>query len=93
MALAYLIVLITVNHTGSIATLRILYFPFSFLLIPFLLILRIITIGVPWEQPTIFIHNHISIKLTATRYAQQNGKNGITNHASHIVPPHGHTHK
>ena len=63
MTFADLIVLITIDHARFIATLRILDFPLRLLLVPFLLILGVITIGVPREKLAVFIHNHVTIKL------------------------------
>ena len=63
MTFANLIVLITINRARFIATFRVLDFPLRLLFIPFLLIIGIITIGVPREKLAIFIHNHVTIKL------------------------------
>ena len=63
MTFANLIVLITIDHARFIPTLCVLDFPLCLLLGPFLLILGIITIGVPREKLAVFIHNHVSIKL------------------------------
>ena len=63
MTFADLIVFITIDHARFIATFRILDFPLHLLLVPFLLILGIITIGVPREKLAVFIHNYVSIKL------------------------------
>ena len=63
MTFANLIVFITIDHARFIAAFRILYFPLRLLLVPFLLILGIITVGVPREKLAVFIHNYVSIKL------------------------------
>ena len=49
MTFANLIVLITIDRVRFIAAFRVLDFPLRLLLVPFLLILGIITIGVPRE--------------------------------------------
>ena len=49
MTFADLIILITIDRARFIATFRVLDFPLRLLLVPFLLILGIITIGVPRE--------------------------------------------
>ena len=63
MTFANLIVLITIDRARFKTTFRILDFPLLLLLLPFLLILRIITIGVPREKSAVLIHNHVTIKL------------------------------
>ena len=93
MAFTHLIILITINHPRFIATLCILDFPLHLIFIPFLLVFRVITMGVPRKNLAIFIHNNVSIKLTASGYAKQNDKYGVTNHASRIVPSHSLTYK
>ena len=74
MTFANLIVLITIDRARFIATFRVLDFPLRLLLVPFLLILGIITIGVPREKLAVSIHNHVSIKLAAPRSTQHSGK-------------------
>ena len=57
MTFANLIVLITIDRARFIATFRVLDFPLRLLLVPFLLILGIITIGVPREKLAVLINN------------------------------------
>ena len=93
MTSANLIVLITIDRARFKTTFRILDFPLHLIFIPFLLVFRVITMGVPRKKLAIFIHNNISIKLTASGYTKQNDKYGVSDHASRIVPSHSLTYK
>ena len=66
MTFANLIVLITIDRARFKTTFRILDFPLHLIFIPFLLVLRVVTVGMPREKMAIFIHNNVLIKLTAS---------------------------
>ena len=91
MLLANTIISSPINLPRPISRPRIIDFPFRPFRGPILLIFGIITIGMPWENLTSLIHNYISIKLTATRYAEHKDKYGASNHALQSVLPLGRT--
>ena len=74
MTFANLIVLITIDRARFIATFRVLDFPLRLLLVPFLLILGIITIGVPREKLAVLINNHVTIKLAPNQNTKHSDK-------------------